>query len=124
MVITTNPFTDEQMGWMYAACDVTLGIGLGEGFGYPIFESLASGTPCIHGDYGGAAEHLFSIEKPKPAMWRLEGQFNCLRPVFDVEDWADRAVQYGKMDWLMPEHLDWTNLWPKWEQWLRAGVTQ
>jgi glycosyltransferase involved in cell wall biosynthesis len=36
VVITENmPFSDEQMAWCYSACDMTLGIGAGEGFGYP-----------------------------------------------------------------------------------------
>src|SRR5262249_37444826 len=39
VVITCDMhYTDEQMAWAYSACDVTLGIGNGEGFGYPIFE--------------------------------------------------------------------------------------
>jgi hypothetical protein len=23
---------------------------------------------------------------------------------------------------LLPSHLDWKELWPRWEQWLRAGI--
>lgn len=34
-----------QLKMAYNACDLTLHPGLGEGFGYPIFESLACGTP-------------------------------------------------------------------------------
>ena len=51
-VVTTGRLTDEQMTWAYSACDVTWGIGRGEGFGFPIYESLACGIPCIHGNYG------------------------------------------------------------------------
>ena len=132
-VITCVPLTDEQMSWCYSACDVTLGIGLGEGFGYPIFESLACGTPCIHGDSGGAAEHMNehlrvgtvrnenSCARP---IYRLEGVYNCCRPVFDAEEWASRidCVMDDEMKISLPPHLDWNNLWPRWEEWLSKGI--
>ena len=119
VLVTNPPMPDEDMAQLYSACDVTLGIGLGEGFGYPIFESLACGTSCVHGDYGGAAEHLPEWCKPKPVAWRLEGQFNCLRPVFNTSDWESRCQPPHKSE-ILPEMLDWNNLWPKWEAWLRG----
>lgn len=42
---TLSDLTDDQLAWGYSACDVTLGIGRGEGFGLPLAESLACGTP-------------------------------------------------------------------------------
>ena len=60
--VTTQRFTDEQLAWMYSACDVTLGIAP-EGFGYPIAESLACGVPCIAGSYGAQAEFVPKICK-------------------------------------------------------------
>jgi glycosyltransferase involved in cell wall biosynthesis len=123
--ITTMNFSDEQMASMYAACDVTLGIGLGEGFGYPIFESLACGTPVVHGDYAGAAEFLHHSMRSPEQAWRFEGPFCNQRPIFEPEFWADRAEGVKGMDGgesLLPDGLKWENVWPKWSEWLRKGV--
>jgi glycosyltransferase involved in cell wall biosynthesis len=131
VVITTAHFTDEQMAQFYSACDVTLGIGLGEGFGYPIFESLACGTPCVHGAYGGAEKHLPPSMKVFPlrstsgvTAFRYEGLYCCKRPVYDAEEWAERAIECSKVYArpirpALPLGLDWNNLWPRWEAWLR-----
>jgi len=121
-IVTVVPYTDEIMAWAYSACDVTLGIGLGEGFGYPIFESLACGTPCIHGDDGGAPEHMPSGMLVKPVGTRIEGIYNCIRSVYDPDDWV-RAVNWQfPQHFSFPAHLDWNNLWPQWEDWFKAGI--
>jgi len=127
--VTTVPLSDEQMSYCYSACDVTLGIGTGEGYGYPIFESLACGVPCIHGAYGGAAEHMESWMLVGTDLERLEGPYNCVRPVYDHHDWVCKVSQkdshghyYDNTKVSLPPHLDWRFLWPRWEQWLKAGV--
>ena len=124
VAITTANFTDEQMNGFYSACDVTLGIGLGEGFGYPIFESLASGTPCIHGKYGGAAEHMPPSMLIDPIAARYEGIFCMKRPVFDPKDWADAVESNIGLPTALPDHLDWNNLWKQWEAWFRKGISE
>jgi glycosyltransferase involved in cell wall biosynthesis len=121
-VVTTMPYTDEQMAWAYSACDVTLGIGLGEGYGYPIFESLACGTPCFHGNYGGAPEHMPKRLVCQPEMYHLEGVYNSVRPLFIPQDWAEEIRCLQPQQWSLPEHLDWNNLWPRWEEWFRKGI--
>ena len=128
-VVTGFPLTDEQMSWCYSAMDLTLGIGTGEGFGYPIFESLACGTPCIHGNDGGAAEHLRHLPAEmlvEPIACRLEGPYCCQRNVYNPLDWAKRISELPKKNGasLLPSYLDWNENWKRWEQWFRKGVNE
>jgi glycosyltransferase involved in cell wall biosynthesis len=126
-VVTVLDYRDEDMAWAYSACDVTLGIGTGEGFGYPIFESLACGTPCIHGNDGGAPEHIPPAMLVNAECDRIEGPYNAFRRVYSPYEWRD-AVLKAELLWpkhpasILAEYLDWNNLWPRWAEWLRAGV--
>lgn len=124
-IVNCNQVTDEIMSYIYSACDLTLGIGP-EGFGYPIFESLACGTPCVAGSYGGQAEFLSKDMLMEPIAYRYEGLYNSRRPVHDSEKWAYRIAKMlrkGKTgESLLPPRLDWLNLWPnEWEPWFRSG---
>lgn len=126
-IVNCSQVTDETMAAVYSACDLTLGIGGGEGFGYPIFESLACGTQVITGSYGGQAEWMDQAWLLPPKMLRLEGVYNCMRPVYEPAFWARQirtalsVVRRGVIrQSLLSAELDWTNLWPRWEQWLRA----
>lgn len=124
VAITSFDLDDAQMAWMYSACDVTLGIGLGEGFGYPIFESLACGTPCIHGNYAGAAEFMPESFKIEPSGFYYEGPGCAKRPTFESKDWAERVEELisGTSRAVVPDGLKWENVWPQWKQWLLEGI--
>ena len=128
--VNTSVVSDQVMAKMYSACDLTLGIGP-EGFGFPIFESLACGTPVIAGNLGGHAEHMDPEFLLPPVATRLEGIFNSVRPVFDPTKWAyrikkflarnDKTGRFKLEKSLLPERLDWKNLWPnEWEPHLRS----
>ena len=121
-IFTNGHVLNANLAWGYRACDVTMGIGSGEGFGYPIFESVACGVPCIHGDYAGAAEFLPDEYKVQPVAFRLDGYYGMRRPIFNPEDWAN-AIMFnrGKQAKLDPR-LSWTECWGGWEKWLLEGV--
>lgn len=122
-MVNNGLVSDETMALIYSACDVTLGIGP-EGFGYPLYESLACGTPVVHGRFAGGAERLPMELLVTPTATRLEGVFNCVRPVFRMADWV-KAVESAvarKKKWELPSDLSWSELWPKWEKWFREGV--
>lgn len=134
----TMELSQEELSWRYAASDLTLHPGLGEGFGYPIFESLASGTPVLHGDYAGGADVLrqcgFAGDALIPASaWRLDGLHNQIRPVFAPEDWAKAAEEVLILQEADPDfkrdalrasiaHLSWDGLWPMFEKWFEEGL--
>jgi glycosyltransferase involved in cell wall biosynthesis len=112
---------DEEMAWRYSACDVTLAIGLGEGFGYSAAESLACGVPVVAPDYGGG-EFVPSDMLIKPCAYRHEGIFGAIRPVMLPQDYVSRALEVIGESASLPSNLDWDNLWPRWKSWLAEGV--
>lgn len=140
-IVNLLPISDDSMADIYSACDATLGIGSGEGFGYPIFESLACGTPVLTGSYGGQAEwmhgsHANTLGDPSlpaysvidPKSFRLEGLYNCVRPVFDAKLLAYYLRKilncHRSRKSLLPHGLDWNILWPEWESWFKSGQTR
>lgn len=123
-MVNNSMLSDETMAQIYSACDVTLGIGAGEGWGMPLDESMACGTPVIHGRYAGAAERLPVDCLVTPTAMRLEGVFNCQRPVFRVSDWVKvvESVVSRKKKVVLPSDLAWPELWKSWEKWFREGI--
>jgi len=121
-VVSMGRLSDDVMAEANSACDLTIAPGLGEGFGLQIFESIACQTPCIHGNYGGAPEWMSASSLVEPAAYRFEGVYSCERPVFRAEDWAKKAegaLQLSRSGIQLDSRLDWNELWPLWENWLR-----
>lgn len=135
VAVTLPELSDRQLALLYHACNVTIAPGLGEGFGYPIAESLAAGVPVVHGDYGGGVELIPKVEWRFPVRaLRLESVYAIKRPVFAVDDVAnavERALSWRKEVGLIVAsaycrgcvaHLDWPNLWLRWQSWIRQGL--
>jgi len=121
-LISLGYLSDEKMAEAYSACDATLGIGAGEGWGFPLAESLACGTPVIHGNYAGGRDIVPPEMRVEPVAYRMEGLYSSVRPVFQAQDWATRVLQFiGKRATLDPQFA-WSNLWPRWQKWLLDGM--
>jgi glycosyltransferase involved in cell wall biosynthesis len=135
ITLTLDQFTDRQLALLYQRCGCTMLTSLGEGFGYPIVESLASGTPVVSGECAGGRELLPKAAWKVPVrLQRTESVYALKRPVFLVEDWAN-AVERA-MGWKATvgaevagaycrgtvAHLDWAALWPRWRGWIRQGL--
>jgi len=135
-VTLSGQLTDRQLALLYKTCDATIAPGLGEGFGYPIVESLAAGTPVVHGDFGGGVELVPRREWRFPIRaLRLESVYAMKRPVFDAHDvanaiervmeWRERLGREAAAAYCAGSvaHLGWDRLWPRWEQWFKRGLS-
>jgi glycosyltransferase involved in cell wall biosynthesis len=135
VTVTTEALSDQQMAGLYAACTVTLLPSLGEGFGYPIAESLAAGTPCVHTDCAEGANLVPKTEWRVPVRnWRLDSVYAIRRPVTRAEDWANAVERC--LRWQTDvgpavtkeycqgavAHLDWERIWPRWYAWFKQGL--
>lgn len=133
LVTSGSTLDDERLAVAYSGCDLTILPSLGEGFGFPLAESLSCGVPVVHGNYAGGAEIVRALDPSwlvEPRGWRLAERQNCLRPVFEPQDWVDlieRKVEEG-----MPpveqcrdavSHLDFGLLWKScWKRWFEEGA--
>jgi glycosyltransferase involved in cell wall biosynthesis len=122
VIASRRLLTDEDLAWAYSACDATLGIGSGEGWGLPLSESLACGIPCIHGNYAGGAEFIPKQFLVEPVGFHGEGAFAIRRPVFRASDWADVVLGANKEDAILPDYIPWPNAFELWKTWLLEGV--
>lgn len=135
VTVTTEGLTDRQLACLYQRCVVTVLPSGGEGFGYPLVESLASGTPCVHIPAGGGAELIPRVEWRVPARaTRIDGIYGLVRPVMTAEDWANAVERtVGWIQHVGPDlaaaycrgccaHLSWESLWPRWHAWIKAGL--
>lgn len=133
VIITTNNFSSEALAYLYNGCNCTFLPSLGEGFGYPIVESLACGVPVVHCRYGGGMELVPLADwLVESTATRLDTQWNCVRPVLSPDVWAEKlqwaVTQHGDGSFRdicvrSIEHLYWRNLWPSvWRKWFLDGL--
>jgi len=133
--VLTTGLNDNQLAEWYSSCWVTMLPSLGEGFGYPLVESLACGVPAIGFDGAGGRELL-----PRQA-WRVGGRqarlescYNIVRPVYSAADWAKKVEQ--TIEWVREDpaaaaycrgavaHLSWRHLFPRWKAWVAQGIVE
>lgn len=126
----TTTLTDDELAACYRSCTATIAPGRGEGFGYPIVESLACGTPCVHVDFAGGAELTPPPYRIDPICHHLVGPYAVKRPILAPADVAARLHQIilaysraGMRQWAEKLEIDWdTQLWPKWQRWIEEGL--
>ena len=138
LVVTTPESlgSDADLAAMYSQCLVTIAPGLGEGWGYPIAESLACGVPVVHVDHAGGAGLVPMTEwKFSPRVWRLESAFAQLRPVcepYDVTGAAIKAIEWRRAEPEVVaeycrgsvEAFSWRNLAGYWTSWFAQGLVE
>jgi len=87
-------FPDEYMVDAYNAMDVLTNVAMGEGFGIPILEAQACGTPVIVGDWTSMSELCF-------AGWKIDKAeaLPVYHDFFDAFQWqATTAAIYDRLE--------------------------
>ena len=131
----TTSCTDAQMALRYSGCDVTILPSRGEGFGFPIAESLACGVPCIVTDYAAGQELVPEEYRVQPIAYHVDTPYNLRRAVVSGYGFAMAASQAIRMVEEDPEfkraelrdsvaHLDWPQLATVWRKWFLEGLNQ
>lgn len=129
-------YSDIAMAKMYNACDVTMGCTLSEGFGMPIIESMACGTPVVAGKYTSMTELLESVTPellvaPSTTVWeevparyyladKAKGVAALERVVnTDPSHYTDRLAEYAK------KTFDWVSvIGPQWKHFFKATLPE
>lgn len=86
-------FSDEQMCEIYNAMDVLCAVSMGEGFGVPILEAQASGTPVITTDFSSMPELTAAGWKVPPARrwWTPLKAFQVLPNIDEIVNAFEKA---------------------------------
>lgn len=122
--------SDDWMARMYSNCDVFVMPTEGEGFGYPIVEAMACGTPVVTGSFGAQVQFFHGFHPEwlcNPVNLSLHGTNNLLRPSYNVGDFADKIIEVllaHRQDPAMSSDCrqwslqwDWNQVWPSWHDW-------
>jgi len=124
IIITTFNYTDERMSQLYGACDITLGIGH-EGWGLPLSESLACGTPVVTMDWAGQTEFVPKPMRIPPVGFCQTGAGSFLKPVHNARQWANAVetlIPFKSDQSLLDRKFEWGNCWPRWREWIVEGL--
>jgi hypothetical protein len=136
LTISTPPSSDEWLLAQLASCAATIAVGRGEGFCYPLIESLAAGRGVVHVDYAGGAELVprrewrigydaYDVTNPYALQRPLLSEADCAAKLEAIatEAMADGSTLEAYCQ-ASVAHLHWSALWPRWESWFRQGLEQ
>ncbi len=122
--LDNRSLSDRELAMRYSGCDVSVVVSGGEGFCYPVAESLACGCPVVVGEYGAQRE-LPGIGVPV-AYSTLETSHNVRRAHYDpraVAGALQSALKWGREAARgRVEHLEWKKLSVQWRKWVRSGL--
>ena len=123
-ITLSKPYlTDQWLADFYSTCNATILPTHGEGFGYPIVESQACGTPCVTGSFACEAE----LTTPDLTVGYLtsepEGIHNLIRPHYNHQSFSNALNQAihkptDGLAELIKQRWDWEVQWPKFKEWL------
>jgi glycosyltransferase involved in cell wall biosynthesis len=126
----TYQFTEEEMAEWYNSFDVLVNISRGEGFGIPILEAQACGTPAIVTDFSSMTElvdgHGWLVPPKALDVYTLKTQYLA---IVDPDSFAkhaetcinnpDLVKSSGKRAHQFAQKYDWDKIGPRWDRVLR-----
>lgn len=130
----TTSLSDSELAFRYSDCNVTILPTGGEGFGYPIAESMLCGTPCITTNYAAGQELVDPQHRVTPVAHKLETRYNLYRAVNSADKFAAGVVYaianqetHGRLNdsnhcHNRCSHLYWHNLDTQWRKWFMKGI--
>lgn len=132
-VEVTLALNDDQLALRYSGCACTILPSAGEGFGYPIAESMSCGTAAVVTDYAAGQEIVSEDCRVRPVAMRVDTAHNVLRAVLSGHAFAQKVIAQVELKQQDPEyrsgelqasveHLQWKNLRHPWERWLLDGL--
>lgn len=86
--------TPERLNLLYNAFDVQIMPTQGEGWGLPLVESMAAGTPCIATDFTSCRELIEGHGKLSKVKSFITGMYNVERALVDTDHMADQIEEY------------------------------
>lgn len=126
IICENRPLSDSELAMRYSACDATMVISGGEGFCYPVAESLSCGVPVITGSYGAQAELTRWLVEPIATI--IDTSHNVRRAVYEACDVADTLLKVllerpSREDCEgLVTHLNMRELGIQWKKWLKRGL--
>jgi glycosyltransferase involved in cell wall biosynthesis len=126
IVFEGRSLSDTELAMRYSACDATLVISGGEGFCYPVAESLSCGVPVLTGSYGAQAE--LTPWHVEPVTSIIETNHNVRRAIYNAQDVASQLTHILETRPTAEEcvrlvsHLNMRELGIVWKKWFRRGL--
>ena len=120
-------YTEEEMAGWYNAFDVLINLSRGEGFGIPILESQACGTPVIANDFASMTElvegHGIIIPPKALDIYTLKTQYLAIGDPDKFAEEAQRCVEnpdlvksMGKRAHKFAQQYEWDKVAPRWDR--------
>lgn len=130
---------DSELSELYATADVLVHPSWAEGFGLPIIEAMACGTPVIATNTTSMTELVqgrgWLVEPVPRDVWEdvpvwipllsryqvpnLNSLLECMEDAYNS---PDKRLEYGKLSREYALNYDWSRIVPKWDSLIREMV--